>query len=297
MKKQVSDCIWKYICMGCAFFTVLAVCSITIYMFIVGAPALKDVGVFELLFSSTWAPTAATPKYGISYIILTSIVGTLCAVLLAIPLGIFTAVYVCEISNPKISKFVYPCIEILASIPSVVYGLIGAVVLNPIIYKVEKALFINDANHQFTGGSNLLSAIIVLVIMILPTLISVTVTSLQAVSDDERKASLALGATKMQTIFKVVIPSAKSGIMSGIVLGIGRAIGEAMAINMVAGGGVNLPLPFNSVRFLTTQIASEMAYAEGLHRRVLFTVGLILYIFIMGINLFLHSIKRRSVHE
>ena len=164
--------------------------------------------------------------------------------------------------------------------------------LNPAMYKLEKLVFAGSTTHQFTGGSNMLSAVIVLAIMILPTVINVSISAIKAVPDNLRSASLALGASKIQTVFKVVIPAAKSGIMTGIVLGIGRALGEAMAINMVAGGAVNIPLPFNSVRFLTTQIVSEMSYASGLHRKVLFTVGLILYLFIMVINLFLARAKR-----
>ena len=167
-------------------------------------------------------------------------------------------------------------------------------ILNPLMYKLEKMIFAGSKTHQFTGGANLLSAIIVLAIMILPTVISVSTSSLKAVTQSLRSASLALGATRIQTIFKVVIPAAKSGILTGIVLGIGRALGEAMAINMVAGGSVNIPLPFNSVRTLTTQIVSEMGYAEGIHRQVLFTVGLVLYIFIMIINFMLLRVRKRG---
>ena len=186
-------------------------------------------------------------------------------------------------------------VELLAAIPSVIYGLIGMMVLNPFMYKLEKVIFAGDSNHQFTGGANMLSAIIVLAIMVLPTVISVSTSSLKAVPDSLRAASLALGATKEQTIFKIVILSAKSGILTGVVLGIGRALGEAMAINMVAGGAVNIPLPFNSVRTLTTQIVSEMGYAGGLHRQVLFTVGLVLYVFIMIVNFVL--LKARKAGE
>ena len=162
---------------------------------------------------------------------------------------------------------------------------------------MEKFLYQGEETHQFTGGANLLAAMIVLAIMILPTVISVSTSSLQAVSDNIRAASLALGATKEQTIFKVVVPAAKSGILTGIVLGIGRALGEAMAINMVAGGAVNLPLPFHSVRTLTTQIVSEMGYAEGLHRKVLFTVGLVLYLFIMVVNFILLRARKKEVEQ
>ena len=205
-----------------------------------------------------------------------------------------TAVFITEISNKKLAAVVQPAVELLAAIPSVIYGLLGMMLLNPLLYKMEKRIFANSTTHQFTGGANLLAAIIVLAIMILPTVISISVSSLRAVPAHLKSASLALGATHIQTIFKVLIPAAKSGIMTGIVLGVGRAIGEAMAINMVAGGSVNIPLPFNSVRFLTTQIVSEMAYADGLHRQVLFTVGLVLFVFIMIINLILAKMKKKG---
>ena len=202
-------------------------------------------------------------------------------------------IFACN-SNKKLAAIVQPAVELLAAIPSVIYGLLGMMLLNPLLYKMEKRIFANSTTHQFTGGANLLAAIIVLAIMILPTVISISVSSLRAVPAHLKSASLALGATHIQTIFKVLIPAAKSGIMTGIVLGVGRAIGEAMAINMVAGGSVNIPLPFNSVRFLTTQIVSEMAYADGLHRQVLFTVGLVLFVFIMIINLILAKMKKKG---
>ena len=210
----------------------------------------------------------------------------------------FTAVFLSEMAGKKIGAVTSCAVELLAAIPSVIYGLIGMMVLNPIMFKIEKMLFAGDSMHQYTGGANMLSAIIVLAIMILPTVISISTSSLKAVTDNLRAASLALGATKEQTIFMTVIPAAKSGILTGVVLGIGRALGEAMAINMVAGGAVNIPLPFNSVRTLTTQIVSEMGYASGTHRQVLFTVGLVLYIFIMIVNFaLLKARKRGSEHD
>lgn len=268
----------------CAVVAIFAVCAITLYMFIKGTPALKEVGVYDLLFGTIWKPTASSPSFGIGYIILTSIVGTGAAILIGVPIGLLTAVFLSEMAGKKIGSIVGSAVELLAAIPSVIYGLIGMMVLNPIMFKIEKTLFVGNSAHQYTGGANMLSAIIVLAIMILPTVISVSTSSLKAVSDNLRAASLALGATKEQTIFRTVIPAAKSGILTGVVLGIGRALGEAMAINMVAGGAVNIPLPFNSVRTLTTQIVSEMGYASGMHRQVLFTVGLVLYIFIMLVN-------------
>ena len=281
----------------CAVVAIFAVCAITLYMFIKGTPALKEVGVYDLLFGTIWKPTASSPSFGIGYIILTSIVGTGAAILIGVPIGLLTAVFLSEMAGKKIGSIVGSAVELLAAIPSVIYGLIGMMVLNPIMFKIEKTLFVGNNAHQYTGGANMLSAIIVLAIMILPTVISVSTSSLKAVSDNLRAASLALGATKEQTIFKTVIPAAKSGILTGVVLGIGRALGEAMAINMVAGGAVNMPLPFNSVRTLTTQIVSEMGYASGTHRQVLFTVGLVLYMFIMLVNFALLKARKRGVEH
>ena len=238
--------------------------------------------------------TAAHPQYGIAYVILTSIVGVFLAICIGVPIGLFTAINLAEIAPARLRKILKSAIELLAGIPSVVYGLLGILIVNPMMYKLELMIYHGSKTHQFTGGANLLSAIIVLAIMILPTLINISETALKAVPDDYRKSSLALGASKMQTIFKVVVPSAKSGIMSAIVLGVGRAIGEAMAILLVAGNAVSLPLPFNSVRFLTTAIVSEMGYASGTHRQVLFTIGLVLFIFIMVINLVLTYVLKRG---
>lgn len=293
-KKAIIEKTARIIFLVCAVIAIFAVCSITVYMFIKGAPALKKVGVSDLLFSNKWQPTAKDPSYGILYIILSSIVATAVSVLIGVPIGLLTAVFLSEMAGKKVENIVGSTVELLAAIPSVIYGLIGMMVLNPFMYKLEKSIFAGDSSHQFTGGSNLMSAIIVLAIMILPTVISISTSSLKAVNGSLRSASLALGATKIQTIFKVVIPSAKSGILTGVVLGIGRALGEAMAINMVAGGAVNLPLPFNSVRTLTTQIVSEMGYSSGLHRQVLFTVGLVLYIFILIVNYLLLKARRKG---
>ena len=295
--KHIVETIAKVIFLICAAVAIVAVLSITVYMFAKGTPALAKVGVIDLLFGTVWQPTAATPSYGILYIILTSIAGTAVAILIGVPIGILTAVFITEVSNKKLAAIVQPAVELLAAIPSVIYGLLGLMVLNPLMYRLEKRVFAGSITNQFTGGSNLLSAIIVLAIMILPTVINISVSSIRAVPGHLKSASLALGATHIQTIFKVMIPAARSGIMTGVVLGIGRALGEAMAINMVAGGSVNLPLPFNSVRFLTTQIVSEMSYAEGLHREVLFTVGLVLFIFIMIINLVLAQVEKKGAVE
>ena len=281
----------------CAFFAVLAVLSITLYMIINGTPALNKVGIREILFGTVWKPTAAEPSYGILYVILTSIVGTFLSILVGVPIGLFTAIFLAEVAPRKLAKIVKPAVELLAGIPSVIYGLLGLLLLNPIMYKWELIIFKDDPNHQFTGGANLISAVIVLAIMILPTVINISEAALKAVPRHLKEASLALGGSHIQTIFKVMIPAAKSGIVTAIVLGVGRAIGEAMAISLVSGSSVNMPLPFNSVRFLTTAIVSEMGYASDLHRQVLFTIGLVLFLFIMLINFLLTKGLKKGEKE
>ena len=278
----------------CGFFAILAVVSITLYMIISGAPALFQVGIKELIFSTVWQPEADVPSFGILYIILTSIVGTAIAVLLGMPIGVLTAVFLAEVAPERLSRIVRPAVELLAGIPSVIYGLLGVMILNPLMYKLELIIFKGSETHQFTGGANLISAVLVLALVILPTVINISESALRAVPGSLKSASLALGATKIQTIFHVTIPAAKSGIITAIVLGTGRAIGEAMAISLVSGNSVNLPLPFNSVRFLTTAIVSEMGYAAGLHRQVLFTIGLVLFAFIMIINVTLTRILKKG---
>lgn len=296
-KAFTAEAVARALLLICAVAAIFAVCAITFYMFAKGLPALGKVGVTELIFGTVWKPTAAEPQFGIAYIILSSVVGTAFSVLLGVPIGLMTAVFLTEVSGRRMAAVVQPAVELLAAIPSVIYGLVGMMVLNPAMYKLEKLIFAGSSTHQFTGGANVLSAVIVLAIMILPTVISVSASSLRAVPDAMRAASLALGASKMQTVFRVTIPAARSGILTGVVLGIGRALGEAMAINMVAGGSVNLPLPFNSVRFLTTQLVSEMSYAEGTHRQVLFTVGLVLYLFILAVNLVLLKLRKKGAEK
>ncbi|MBS5794805.1 MAG: phosphate ABC transporter permease subunit PstC [Lachnospirales bacterium] len=278
----------------CSLTAIIAVFAITLYMIISGTPAIFKIGIKDMLFNSVWKPTAEVPSFGIAYIILTSIIGTFLSIIIGVPIGVLTAVFLSDIANKKVYKFIKPCVELLAGIPSIIYGLFGLLIINPAIYKLELVLFKNDPNHQFTGGANLLAAILVLAIMILPTVINVSETALKSVPVSLKQASLALGATYVQTIFKVCIPVAKSGIITAIVLGIGRAIGEAMAIVLVSGNSVNLPLPFNSVRFLTTGIVSEMSYSSGLHREALFTIGLVLFIFIMAINIIISRILKKG---
>lgn len=281
----------------CGFFAVLAVASITLYMLISGTPALFKVGILDILFGTVWQPAAAEPSFGILYVILTSIVGTFLAVLIGVPVGVMTAVFLAEVAPKPLANIVRPAVELLAGIPSVIYGLLGILILNPLMYKAELALFKDSATHQFTGGANLICAVLVLALMILPTVINISESALRAVPAHLKSASLALGATKIQTIFKVVLPAAKSGIITAVVLGTGRAIGEAMAISLVSGSAVNFPLPFHSVRFLTTAIVAEMGYASGLHRQVLFTIGLVLFAFIMMINISLTGILKKGAKQ
>lgn len=291
--EKAAQCIFTV----CAAFAVLAVASITIYMMMKGTPALFLVGIKEILFETLWKPTASPPIFGIFYVILTSVIGTAMAILLGVPVGLFTVVFLAEVAPKKLAAVVKPAVELLAGIPSVIYGLLGILILNPLMYKLEIFIFKNSDTHQYTGGSNLISAVIVLAIMILPTVINISESSIRAVPAHLKSASLALGASHIQTIFKVIIPAAKSGIITAIVLGIGRAIGEAMAITLVSGSSVNMPLPFNSVRFLTTAIVSEMGYADGVHRQVLFTIGLVLFAFIMIINVVLNKMLKKGAAE
>lgn len=214
--------------------------------------------------------------------------------LLGVPVGVLTAVFLAEVAPKRLAGVVKPAIELLAGIPSVIYGLLGLMILNPVMYRLEQYVFKDSQTHQFTGGANLISAVLVLAVMILPTVINISESAIRAVPAHLKSASLAVGASHIQTIFKVILPAAKSGIITAVILGVGRAIGEAMAISLVSGSSVNFPLPFNSVRFLTTAIVSEMGYASGLHRQVLFTIGLVLFAFIMLINLSLTRMLKKE---
>lgn len=292
--KNTLERTMKGVFIVCGAFAVVAVLVITVYMIISGAPAMFTIGLKDFLFGTQWAPTASDPKFGILPMILTSLVGTGITILIGVPIALMAAVFVSEVAPVKLAGVVKPAIELLAGIPSVVYGLLGMILLVPQISKLETLLYANDPAHTFTGGANMLSGIIVLTIMILPTVVNISITSLRAVPREYMEASLATGATKMQTIFKVQIPAAKSGIITGIVLGIGRALGEAMAIILVSGNVVNMPGLFSSVRFLTTGIVSEMSYASGLHREALFSIGLVLFIFIMIVNVLLNTILKKE---
>ena len=265
----------------CGAVAVLFVLFISIYLIISGIPAIREIGLVDFLFGQTWAPTHSTnPSYGILPFILTSIYGTAGAVLIGVPVGLLTAVYLSKCAPPKVAAVVHTAVELLAGIPSVVYGLVGMIVLVPAI----RDLF------NLPSGATLLAAIVVLAIMILPSIINVSESALNAVPKEYEEASLALGATKIETIFKVSLPAARSGVATAIVLGVGRAIGEAMAIIMVSGNVANMPGLLTSVRFLTTAIASEMSYAAvgSLQRNALFSIGLVLFLFIMLINVILN---------
>lgn len=266
--------------------TVGCVLLITVYLIIAGIPAIKEIGLAEFLFGKTWASTAAEPSFGILPFILTSIYGTAGAIALGVPIAFLTAVYLSKVAPPKVRSVMQSAVSLLAGIPSVVYGLVGMLILVPGIQKL----------FHLSDGSGLLAAIIVLAIMILPSIVKVSMTALDAVPKEYEDASLALGATPVETYFKASVPAAKSGIAAAVVLGVGRAIGEAMAVMMVSGNVPNMPKLFQSVRFLTTAVASEMSYSSGLQRQALFSVALVLFLFIMLINatlnLFLKKEKR-----
>ena len=268
----------------CGFIAVVFVLFISIYLIISGLPAIKEIGLVEFLFGTKWASTASEPSFGILPFILTSVYGTAGAIVLGVPVGFMTAVFLAKIAPPKLATAVRTAVDLLAGIPSVVYGLIGMMVLVPAV----RELF------NLPDGASLFCAIIVLAVMILPSIISVSETALKAVPKEYEEASLALGATHIETVFRVSVPAASSGIAASIVLGIGRAIGEAMAVIMVAGNVANMPSLFSSVRFLTTAVASEMSYASGLQRQALFSIALVLFLFIMLINVILNTLLKRK---
>ncbi|MBU5230553.1 phosphate ABC transporter permease subunit PstC [Intestinimonas butyriciproducens] len=264
--------------------TIGFVLLISIYLIAAGLPAIREIGLVDFLFGKTWASTAAEPKFGILPFILTSIYGTAGAILIGVPVGFMTAVFLAKVAPRPLAGLVRPAVDLLAGIPSVVYGLVGMIILVPAI---RTAFGLAD-------GACLLAAIVVLAIMILPSIISVSETALNAVPKEYEEASLALGATEIETYFRVSVPAAKSGIAASIVLGIGRAIGEAMAVMMVAGNVANMPSLFQSVRFLTTAVASEMSYSSGLQRQALFSIALVLFLFIMLINVTLNALLKRN---
>ena len=260
---------------------VLLIC---VYLVIAGLPAIIKIGPIDFLFGTKWASTAAEPQFGILPFILTSIYGTAGAIIIGLPLGFFSAVYLAKIASKKVRYVVEPLIDLLAGIPSVVYGFIGMLVLVPAIRSI----------FGLPDGASLFAAIIVLAIMILPSIIKVSITALEAVPQEYELGSLALGANEVETYYRVIVPAAKSGIAAAVVLGVGRAIGEAMAVMMVAGNAANMPSLFESVRFLTTAVASEMSYSSGLQREALFSIALVLFVFIMMINATLNVLLKRG---
>ena len=264
--------------------TVGCVLLISVYLIISGIPAIRQIGLFNFLFGKTWASTAQEPSFGILPFLLTSIYGTAGAIVLGVPIGFLTAVYLAKYAKPGVKAVMEAAVSLLAGIPSVVYGLVGMLVLVPGI----RVLF------HLSDGASLLAAILVLAVMILPSIIKVSVTALEAVPKEYEDASLALGATPTETYFKVSVPAAKSGIAAAVVLGVGRAIGEAMAVMMVSGNVPNMPSLFQSVRFLTTAVASEMSYSSGLQRQALFSIALVLFLFIMLINATLNLFLKRD---
>ena len=283
-KSQVLETVVHGVFLLLGLITVGCVLLISVYLIVSGIPAIREIGLIPFLFGKTWASTAAEPSYGILPFILTSVYGTAGAIVLGVPLGFLTAVYLAKVAPPRLKTVLESAVSLLAGIPSVVYGLVGMLVLVPGIRKV----------FHLSDGASLLAAIIVLAIMILPSIIKVSVTALEAVPPEYEDASLALGATPIETYFKVSVPAAKSGIAAAVVLGVGRAIGEAMAVMMVSGNVPNMPSLFQSVRFLTTAVASEMSYSSGLQRQALVSIALVLFLFIMLINATLNFFLKRN---
>lgn len=264
--------------------TVGCVLLITVYLVIAGLPAIREIGLVQFLFGKVWASTAAEPSYGILPFILTSVYGTAGAIVLGVPVGFLTAVYLAKLAPKGVKSAVGTAVSLLAGIPSVVYGLVGMIVLVPAIREA----------FRLPDGASLFAAIIVLAVMILPSIVKVSVTALEAVPKEYEDASLSLGATPVETYFRVSVPAAKSGIAAAVVLGVGRAIGEAMAVMMVCGNVANMPSLFGSVRFLTTAVATEMSYSSGLQRQALFSIALVLFLFIMLINACLNFFLKRD---
>ncbi len=283
-KQDRISSIFEKIFFVCAVVSIISVVVISLYMIISGFPAIKDVGLFNFLFGTEWNPTGSNPSFGILPMILSSICATLGAIIIGVPVGVLTAVFLSEVANKKVAGIIRPFIEILAGIPSVIYGFVGLILVVPFIADV----------FNLSYGACLFTGMLVLAIMILPTIVTISEDSLRALPSEYKEASLGLGATKMQTIFKILIPAARSGITTGVVLGIGRAIGETMAVIMVTGNSVNLPKLFGSVRLMTSGIVSEMSYAVGTHRDALFAIGLVLFIFIMIINFVLNMILNKA---
>ena len=286
-RQQFAETVIHGIFLLLGLVTVGCVLLITVYLVLSGIPAIRQIGLADFLLGDVWASTAAEPSFGILPFLLTSVYGTAGAILFGVPVGFLTAVYLAKLAPPRVKAVVEGAVSLLAGIPSVVYGLVGMLVLVP---GVRKLFHVPD-------GASLLSAIVVLAVMILPSIIKVSVTALEAVPPEYEDASLALGATPIETYFRVSVPAARSGIAAAVVLGVGRAIGEAMAVMMVSGNVPNMPALFQSVRFLTTAVASEMAYSSGLQRQALFSIALVLYLFVLLINAALNFFLKRDKED
>lgn len=282
--KKVFENVIHGIFLALGLVTVGFVLLISVYLIIAGIPAIAEIGLFDFLLGESWGPTYAQPQYGILPFILSSIYGTAGALLLGVPIGFFTAVYLAKLAPPKVKGVLSAAVNLLAGIPSVVYGLVGMLVLVPAIRDI----------FNVPDGASMLAAIIVLSVMVLPSIVKVSMTALEAVPKEYEEASLALGANPVETYMRVSVPAAKSGIATAVVLGVGRALGEAMAVMMVSGNAANMPSLFQSVRFLTTAVASEMSYSSGLHRQALFSIALVLFLFIMLINATLNLLLKKG---
>lgn len=282
--KKLAESIMGAVFTICGLAALAFVIVITAFLLVSGIPAIGKIGFVQFILDRVWAPTAASPLYGILPFITSSVIGTLGAILIGVPLGLLCAIYIAKFAPKKFASILGEAVRLLAGIPSVVYGLVGMIIIVPTVREV----------FNLPDGATLFSAIIVLSIMILPSVISVSETAIRAVPQEYEEGSLALGATKAETVFKVVVPAAKSGILASVVLGTGRSIGEAMAVMMVSGNASNMPKLFGSVRFLTTAVASEMSYSSGLQREALFSIALVLFIFILIINAVLNLIVKRK---
>lgn len=283
-KKRLFEAAIHGIFLILGLITVGFVLLITLYLILSGIPAIREIGIIPFVSGTKWASTAAEPSYGILPFILTSVYGTAGAIIVGVPIGFLASIYLAKLASKKTKAVMESAISLLAGIPSVVYGLVGMIVLVPAIRRL----------FHIPDGASLLAAIIVLAVMILPSIINVSITALEAVPKEYEDASFALGATPVETYFRVSVPAAKSGIAAAIVLGVGRAIGEAMAVMMVSGNVANMPSLFGSVRFLTTAVASEMSYSSGLQRQALFSIALVLFLFIMLINVALNFFLKRD---
>lgn len=287
MKKngfKFAENVMSFIFTVCGLVSLIFVVVITGFLLVSGVPAIGEIGIGNFLFGKVWSPTAGNPLYGILPFILSSVFGTFGAILIGVPIGLMCAIYISKFASPRVSSVISSATELLAGIPSVVYGLVGMIVIVPAVREF----------FSLPDGANLFSAIIVLAVMILPSVISVSENAIKSVPKEYEEGSLALGATKTETVFKIVVPAAKSGVLASVVLGIGRAIGEAMAVMMVSGNVPNMPGIFKSVRFLTTAVASEMSYSSGLQRKALFSIALVLFVFILLINITLNCIIKRK---